>query len=329
MFVDHHRMEFLLSSPEPWTRYCARLDLLGQPADHPQVLAERQAMLEHPAVHSLIAGAITWPGYALQRHNDARHPLHHLSTLADFGLHHADPGLDQAINSILAHQSPRGAFQTLLNIPAAYGGSGQDQWAWVACDAPILLYALLGLGLPPDERLARAVEHLISLAGNNGWGCAAAPELGRFKGPGRRSDPCPIASLYALKALSLLPDLRDMPAVRAGAEMLLSHWEQRREKKYFLFGVGTDFRKLKYPFIWYDILHVLEVLSCYPFLHKDPRLLEMLSVVVAQADSHGCYAAGSMYQAWKGWSFADKKNPSPWLTFLVFRIQARMGVKVV
>jgi hypothetical protein len=32
-----------------------------------------------------------------------------------------------------------------------------------------------------------------------------------------------------------------------------------------------------------------------------------------------------MYKPWKSWSFADKKNPSPWLTFLVLRIQKRLG----
>jgi hypothetical protein len=31
-----------------------------------------------------------------------------------------------------------------------------------------------------------------------------------------------------------------------------------------------------------------------------------------------------MYRAWKGWSFADKKNPSPWLTLLVHRILKRL-----
>jgi hypothetical protein len=34
-----------------------------------------------------------------------------------------------------------------------------------------------------------------------------------------------------------------------------------------------------------------------------------------------------MYVAWKGWSFADKKTPSPWLTFLVRRIQKRVEEK--
>ncbi len=57
----------------------------------------------------------------------------------------------------------------------------------------------------------------------------------------------------------------------------------------------------------------------------DRRYRELLAVVTAQADADGRYTAGSMYQAWKGWSFADKKTPSPWLTFLVERIVQRTG----
>ena len=30
-----------------------------------------------------------------------------------------------------------------------------------------------------------------------------------------------------------------------------------------------------------------------------------------------------MYQAWKGWSFADNKTPSPWLTLAALRIFRR------
>jgi hypothetical protein len=131
--------------------------------------------------------------------------------------------------------------------------------------------------------------------------------------------------------------------------MLLWHWEHQTERKIYLFGIGTDFRKLKYPFVWYDILHVVDVLSRFPFVHADPRFQEMVKTITAQADEacpepvlssacpeprrrvegqsrrDGCYTAGSMYRAWKGWSFADKKNPSPWLTFLVLRAQRRMG----
>jgi hypothetical protein len=69
----------------------------------------------------------------------------------------------------------------------------------------------------------------------------------------------------------------------------------------------------------------VDVLSRFPFLHADARFQEMVEMVTAQADEEGRYTAGSMYRAWKGWTFADKKRPSPWLTFLVLRVQRRIA----
>jgi len=107
---------------------------------------------------------------------------------------------------------------------------------------------------------------------------------------------------------------------------LLWHWEHQTERKIYMFGIGTDFRRLKYPFVWYDILHVADVLSRFPFVRADLRFREMLEAIAAQADD-GRYSADSMYRAWKGWSFADKKSPSPWLTFLVLRVQQRAEIE--
>ena len=302
---------WLLESDEPWTRYRTLLDLLDRPEDDPEVQAARAETLAHPQVQALIAGAATWPGYALKRHNDAGHPIYKFSTLADFGVRASDPGVDTGIEAVMAHQSPEGAFQILVNIPKAFGGTGEDAWTWMLCDAPTLLYALLAMGMGDDERVQRAAEHLVGLVDDNGYRCVAAPELGKFRGPGRKADPCPIANVYALKALSLAPERLDSSATRTGAEMLLWHWEHQTERKLYLFGIGTDFRKLKYPFVWYDILHVTDVLSRFPFVHDDPRFQEMATTMFALADGEGRYTAQSMYRAWKGWSFADKKKPSP------------------
>ena len=81
---------------------------------------------------------------------------------------------------------------------------------------------------------------------------------------------------------------------------------------------------MKYPFIWYDILHVADVLNRFSIARQDERFGEMLEIILAQADESGRYTAGSVYMAWKGWSFADKKNPLPWLTCRVLRIKKRM-----
>ncbi|MFB0534157.1 MAG: hypothetical protein ACETWR_04140 [Anaerolineae bacterium] len=332
-------IQWLLESDEPWTRYRTMVDLLDRPEDDPEVQAARAEMLAHPQVQALIAEAATWPSRPLKRHNDASHPIYEFSTLADFGVRADAPGMAASIEAVLAHQSPEGAFQSLVNIPERFGGTGEDTGSWMLCDAPTLLYALLAMGpstLPFDPstglrtssakgRVQRAVDHLAGLVDDNGWRCVAAPELGKFRGPGRKADPCPIVNVYALKALAQAPELLDSPATRAGAEMLLWHWEHQGERKIYMFGIGTDFRKLKYPFVWYDILHVVDVLSRFPFVHADSRFQEMVETITAQADEEGRYTAGSMYLAWKGWSFANKKNPSPWLTFLVLRVQERIG----
>jgi hypothetical protein len=214
-------------------------------------------------------------------------------------------------------------LETQVLIPKAFGGTDTEDWTWVLCDTPTLLYSMLAFGAD-QTGLADALSNLSGLAAENGWRCTASPDLGKFKGPGRREDPCPIANVYALKALSVVDGNRAEPS-RVGTEMLLHHWQIREEKKYFLFGMGTDFSKLKYPFVWYDILHVVDVLSRFTWVHADPRCIEMVSVITNQSDEAGLFTANSMFQAWKGWSFADKKVPSPWITFLVLRILKRMG----
>ncbi len=317
-------ISWLLSEGAPWVRYRTLVDLLDRSQDDPEVIATRQAMLEHPAVQALIAEAATWPGYPLKRHNDAKHPLHKLAVLADFGLRAEDPGMDKAIAAVMAHQSSEGAFQTIVLVPKAFGGTDKEIWTWMLCDAPTLLYALLGFGLGDDERVQAAVEHLTNLVRENGWPCAASPDLGKFRGPGRKADPCPIVNVYALKALSQVPELLDSPATRAGVEMLLWHWEHQAERKIYLFGIGTTFRKLKYPFIWYDILHVTDVLSRFPFARRDPRLREMVEVILSKQDDQGCFRPESVWMAWKRWEFGQKKAPSPWITLLALRVTKRI-----
>ncbi len=323
--------QWLLESDEPWTRYRTLVELLDRPENDPEVQAARAEMLAHPQVQAMMAEAATWGDRPLKRHNDASHPIYKFSTLADFGVQADTPGMPASIAAVLSHQAPEGAFQTVVNIPRAFGGTDEDTWTWMLCDAPTLLYALLAMGLGDDElrpepaegRVQQAVDHLVSLVDENGWRCRCAPELGKFRGPGRKADPCPIVNVYALKALAQVPELLDSAATRAGAEMLLWHWEHQTERKIYMFGIGTTFRKLKYPFVWYDILHVVDVLSRFPFVQDDPRFQQMVETITAQADEDGRYTAGSMYRAWKGWSFADKKNPSPWLTFLVLRVLKR------
>ena len=325
MGKNKNTIDWLLSSDEPWTRYRTRLDLLEQTEVSKEVVQDRADLISDPMVQKLISTAQGWPGYPLKRHNDAKHPIQMLTVLADFGLNQGDPGIDKIINAVMAHQSPEGAFETQLQLYKSFGGLDGDHWVWMGCDAPVLLYVLSVFGVGDVPAVQSAKDHLLGLVGDNGWLCSVSPILGKFRGPGKKGDPCPIATLQALKALSMDPLLVFDERVQNGIDMLLSHWEKQGEKKYYLFGIGTDYKKLKYPLIWYDLLHVTDVLSRFPSALGDPRFRQMIQVIIDQADDQGRYTASSMYMAWKGWSFADKKQPSPWLSFLVKRIEKRAG----
>ncbi len=317
-------VEWLLEGP-PWVQYRTRIDLLDQPESNSEVAANRQAMLEHPKIRTLLSELSAWPGLSLKRHNDASHLLHKLVFISDLGIRAGDPGVGEIVKSIEEHQSKEGAFQTLANISPQYGGAGKDQLAWMLCDAPSVLYSMVKLSARENPVIQTAARHLASLSFDNGWPCTVASELGKFRGPGRKTDPCPYATLVTLKALAQIPEWRDSRACSIGADTLLKLWEQRKERRPYMFAMGTDFAKLKAPLIWYDLLHVLEVLSQFPSLRKDKRLLEMVDVMKAKSDAEGRFTAESVWKAWSEWEFGQKKNPSFLITLQVYRTLKRIS----
>ncbi len=311
---------WLLEGPA-WIEHRARIDLLGQAESDPQVVAARRAMLADPQIQALIAILRDWPVRPINSHKSAGHPLHQLTFLADIGLRAEDPGMDEIVTRVLDHASPQGPFGVVGNVPKAFGGTGEDQWGWVLCDTPLLLHNLLSFGLAGHPSVIAAGEHLIGMVRENGWPCAGSPELGRWRGPGRKEDPCPYANLIMLRALALHPDWRDSDAARAGAETQLALWTESRDRHPYMFFMGTDFRKLKAPLVWYDLLHVLDVLVRFPWLRGDPRLAEMRTLLASKADAAGRFTPESIWQAWRDWEFGQKKAPSRWLTLLALRIQ--------
>jgi hypothetical protein len=156
-----------------------------------------------------------------------------------------------------------------------------------------------------------------------GWPCAVSASLGNWRGPGKKDDPCPFANLTMLKMAAQHAEWRDAAETRAGVETLLSLWVDSRTRHPYIFYMGDDFRKLKAPFIWYDLLHVLDVLTQFPWVKGDARLADMLAVLKDKADAAGRFTAEAAYQLWAGWEFGQKKTPSRWITLLAHRILAR------
>ncbi len=191
-------VDWMLSG-EPWIEYQTRVTLLNEPLQNPNVIASRGAMLADSRIARIIADLQDWPGKVISSHKSAGQPFHRLNFLADIGFEQTDPGMKAIVDSILALQSEEGPFQLPMNIPTHYGGSGNEEGAWALCDAPLIVYSLIKLGLSNDPRVTKAVEYLLTLQRENGWPCAVSKALGTWRGPGRKDDPCPDANLGMLK----------------------------------------------------------------------------------------------------------------------------------
>ncbi|MBK8783380.1 MAG: hypothetical protein IPO22_16605 [Anaerolineales bacterium] len=320
--MNDKTIEWLLQG-EPWVEYRTRVDLLEQSPDDPQVIAARKAMLADPKIKALLTELTDWPGTVLNSHKSASQSFHKLEFIAALGLNINDAPVKKIADKVMKHQSEQGPFQLPTNVPVHFGGSGKDTWAWALCDAPVLLASLIQMGMRDDPRVQKAIEYLNGLVRDNGWPCAVSPELGKFRGPGRKDDPCPYATLVMLKVLAHVPELQESKSTKIGVETLLSLWDESMERHPYMFFMGTDFRKLKAPLFWYDILHVLDILSHFKWAQKDKRFKDMLQVVESKADIDGRYIPESIWTAWKDWDFSQKKVPSKGLTFFVQQISKR------
>ncbi|MCK5128911.1 MAG: hypothetical protein KAQ68_03585 [Clostridiales bacterium] len=312
-----------LLSTEDWIAYRTRLDLLNESLDENAHTKTRNQILSQPLFNAILTDLDTWPGNVLKRHNDSSQLIHKLAFLADVGIQATDNDMPSILDKIRTTQSDDGVYQVLMNIPTHFSGTGQDSMSWMFCDAPTILYALAKMGLDKDAEVLRATRYLVNLQDDNGFRCMANSDLGKFRGPGKKTDPCPYANLIMLKLLSEFNTDTFDGVINKSVESILNLWQDRKIRKEYLFGIGTDFKKLKAPLIWFDILHMLDVLSKFKSFHQDTRFKEMLSVLEEKMHENEHLTAQSMYRPWKEWEFANKKEPSRWITFLAYRIILR------
>ena len=317
----------LLGSGEPWTVYRTLVDLAGYEETSARAQAATAEMLAHPLVQGLLGELLGWPGAVIASHKSAGQLYHKLAFLADIGLKKGDGPMAEIGKKVLEHRDGHGLICLPTNIPAHYGGTGETAWAWSLCDAPLNAYSTAKAGLADEAQTRVAVEYLLTFQRDNGFPCAVSEQLGSFRGPGRKEDPCPYANLLMLKLLAIFEDTKQSGGAKAAAECLLNLWANSRTQHPYIFYMGDDFMKLKVPFIWYDILHVADALSQYETVRGDARFQDMLAVINAKADAAGRFSPESDWKVWKDSGFASKNKPSPWLTFLVAGINKRVDNK--
>lgn len=316
MKLTKETQEWLMAAPEPYIRYQAQRLLSPKKAD--PALLDRD-----PFIRANIKAVSRWRKEILTRHDKPDLFIHRLAMLADLGVTRDTAGARAIIEDLLENIAPDGVFRQNIMIPRVFGGSGEASPEWIICDIPVLVYALLVM-TGGDPRLRPAVKKLRGLCGESFYPCCGS--IPKFKGPGPRNGMCPYANLLAARALAADPAGRRSPQAGLAARAVLDHWRHRKTRKPFLFGMGTDFQKLKYPMVWYNLLHVVSALQRIPGVAEDRRFLQMAGRLLRKLDPSGRATPESIYMAYKTEEWSDKKNPSRLMTVMVHR--ALRGIEV-
>ncbi len=315
-------IENLLAISEPWLQYAIRINILKENKKDLHHLKDE--VLKDSKISTYLKDITNFHNIIVKNHKDPDLSIHKLLFLLDIGLE--TPEIQSAIKQIISHKDKHGVYQSKTNIPIHYGGRGEVVFGWCLCDAPLLLTALVKAKADYRQHIEQGVKYLLSLYEKQGFPCRVSEEHGSFRGPGRKNDCCPYATLIMLKLLSEIDEYRNCHIIKEGTEVILSLWENSTKKHPYMFYMGTDFRKLKAPAIWYDIVSVADLLSRFDFVQADFRFREMIEVIRGKQNADGMFTPESVYQRSKGWDFGQKKNVSPYLSYLCIRLLKRVDM---
>ena len=317
-----NRFNQIIENSEVWLQYAVRLNNMNESKENLKDL--RAQVISDAKIEKYLNDIIDFHSILVRNHKNPDLAIHKLIFLLDIGLDTDVPHIQSAINEIMVHKDRNGVYQSLTNVPKHYGGSGEDMFSWCLCDAPLLLYALLKAGIDYEKHIKQGIDYLLDFYKPQGFPCTVSQELGKFRGPGKKSDCCPYATLIMLRLLISISEYKDSDIVKELADVLLSLWENSLEKHPYMFYMGTDFRKLKAPTIWYDIVSVTDVLSQIESVREDVRFIQMIQLIKNKQDENGLFTPESIFQKYKGWDFGQKKKPSQYLTYRCYLILERI-----
>jgi hypothetical protein len=326
-------LEWILASSEPAARWIVHAHLLDGAGHVRLAVAERALVLADPATQALIARLPDWEIAAeLSGHQSPGFAPNLLGLLADMGVAGGDDErIEGLLDAMLRHQLPDGRFASFATSRV----TPESAWGSLLCDTHAIAEVLLRFGRGADPRVTRAVQttldDLATTSQGRGWPCRP-DEVSGFRGPGRKHDVCPQATLEALRAWSHVPAPQRPVELREVARVSLRAWRERADEKPYMFGHGSQFKTVKWPTTWYDIHGVLDTLGRYPTLWKGPdadpddrrALVELIACLIAYNIAHdGTVTPQSCYRGFESFSFGQKQRPSPFATTRLLHVLRR------
>lgn len=150
---------------------------------------------------------------------------------------------------------------------------------------------------------------------DTGWFCHLFFVNSQYK---KHNIGCMMAGLEALELFSLIPNQIEGEILKNAFNPLQYHKDYGKSLYYF--GRSKKFWTFKYPFVWYNALYIADVLSRFDSFKDDTLLKEIIDWISASQDEDGRFQPTSMFMHYKNWDFANKKEKSPWITYLCCKI---------
>jgi len=305
-----------------WTKYKTFTDLLGISSSAKEVKKIEHELNKNQLINCLIKETLKSINNVLTRHNDPKIWFYKLRMLIDFGLTIKNAGIREIISQVIIHLED-GMYAAKEILPEKGKGfvkpdNNVNEWHSLPCDSPIIIYSLL-CSEYKSKQLLKAIDKLKDKWSTPaGWFCHFFFVEGQFK---KFQIGCPMAGLMALEVFSLIPELKESQYAKNAYEPLKFHKELG--KSIYFFGRSKKFWTLKYPFVWYNALYLAEVLTRFDFLKKEKLVKELVNWIEQSQDENGRFRPTSIFLPYKNWDFGNKKEPSPWITFLCCRILKR------
>jgi hypothetical protein len=315
-------LDWLLEEDEenPAVRTFALIDLLDRPAEDPQVVAARGAVMTSGPVPAILdaqdpEGFWVKPGGGYSP--KYKSTVWQIIFLAELGADPSDERVQRGCEYLLSHSiAANGAFSCYQKpVPSGV----------IPCLNGNLLYALQRLGYADDVRVRTALDwQARAITGEGPFQYLKSGTAGLcFACSANEGQPCAWGGNKAMRALQAVPTHQRTPgierAIEAGAAFLSSRdpsvadypYTKRVSSTWFKFGFPLSY--------WSDVLETTAVLVDAGY-GEDPRLTNAFDFILSKRDDEGRWTLENTLNG-KTWAdIEEKRKPSKWVTLRALRV---------